>query len=337
MLEKIQSKDISVIIQGAVCKHTKQALLSVRKFLPKAEIILSTWEGNDIDGLDYDVLLLNQDPGAEIFTKSGTKHNINRQTLSTQNGLKKATREYSLKLRSDSVLLGKKFLNYFGKYQKRNEHCKILKERVLVLNWHTRIPKLPQPLLFHPSDMIMFGLTEDLINIWDIPLAQEPAFSSYFKNNPAKNPELQIKKCYTQFPAEMYIWITFLRKNNIEINMQDWTDCYDDELVKLSELSIANNLCVIDYKSQFDIVCKKYPYPHSPLVAVYHFYDWVNNYEKFCNCNVKKEFEYYLSAVAACLHKFACFLKRNRKKILRFKLGKKEKYFMLFGVYLFKK
>ena len=332
----IPSKDISVIVQGAINQYTKQSLLSIRKFLPEAEIILSTWEGSDVGGLDYDILLLNQDPGAEIFTKSGTKHNINRQILSTQNGLKKTTRKYSLKLRSDSVLLGNKFLKYFDKYNVRAKKCKILEKRVLVLNWSTRLPKVSPTLLFHPSDFFAFGLTSDLLNIWDIPLAKEPEFSSYFKNNTAKNPEFLVRSL-CKFPSEMYIWLAFLEKNGVNVNIQDYTDCLDEDLINLSELTIVNNLCVLDYKSQFDVLCKKYVHPHYPTMPVYHFVDWVKNYEKYCGVRVKKNFEYYLSGVYAFCHGIACFIQRNKKKIIRFKFGKKEKYFMLFGVYLFKK
>ncbi len=333
----IVSSDISVVVQGAIGKYTKKCLQSVRKYLPEAELILSTWEDSDVEGLEYDVLLLNPDPGAVVFTKSGAWQNHNRQILSTQNGLKKATRKYALKLRSDSVLKGTKFLNYFGKYQKRADECKILKERVLINNWHTRMPKFPQPLLFHVSDFFMFGLYEDVLNIWDIPLTKEPEHSSYFQSNVAKNPKFLDDNCYTKFHAEMYIWIEFLRKNGVEINMQDWTDCLDDKLVQLSELSIANNTCVLDYKSQFDIVCLKYPYPNYPCVSIYHFSDWVKNYEKFCGGKIQKGFEYYLSAIYAFFHSISCFIKRNKKKAIRVKFGKKEKYIMLFGEFLYRK
>lgn len=337
MPEIVYSKDISVIVQGDVCKHTQKGLLSIRRFLPDAEIILSTWEGTQVDGLEYDILLLNPDPRAEVFTKSGTKNNINRQIFSTQNGLKNATRKYALKLRSDCVLKGNKFLTYFGKYTYRNSKCKILKERVLVNTWHTRLPKQPQPLLFHPSDMFMFGLTEDLLNIWDIPLAIEPEHSMYFKNNAPVNSQYYIDGNYVRFFAEMFIWTSFLKKNNIQIEMQDWTDCLSEKMVELSELSIINNLCVLDYKSQFDIVCLKYPKPHYPRVANYHFFDWFNNYEKYCDCFVLRPYEYYISAIYAFFHKIACFLIRNKKKIIRISFKKNEKYLILLGINLYKK
>ena len=47
----INSKDISVVVQGAIDKeNTPKCLESIRKYLPDAEIILSTWEGSEVEG-----------------------------------------------------------------------------------------------------------------------------------------------------------------------------------------------------------------------------------------------------------------------------------------------
>ena len=41
----IKSEDISVVVQGAIDKvNTPKCLESIRKVLPRAEIVLSTWE-----------------------------------------------------------------------------------------------------------------------------------------------------------------------------------------------------------------------------------------------------------------------------------------------------
>ena len=64
IINGIDTNDISVVVQGAIDQiNTPKCLRSIRKRLPGAEIILSTWEGSPIDGLDYDKLVLNKDPG----------------------------------------------------------------------------------------------------------------------------------------------------------------------------------------------------------------------------------------------------------------------------------
>jgi hypothetical protein len=86
-MKNIDSKDISVVVQGPIHTQdnlTKRVLESVRTHLPNAELILSTWKGSEVDGLDCDILLLNDDPGA-----INGLNNVNRQIVSTRNGLQK--------------------------------------------------------------------------------------------------------------------------------------------------------------------------------------------------------------------------------------------------------
>ena len=89
----IDSKDISVIVQGSINKkETVKCLKSIKKILPKAEIILSTWEESDVTNLDnlYNILLLNKDPGASYYYKTETEikyNNLNRQIVSKQQEL----------------------------------------------------------------------------------------------------------------------------------------------------------------------------------------------------------------------------------------------------------
>lgn len=63
IINGIDTKDISVVVQGAVGGYTPVCLASVRKHLPESEIVLSTWKGSNVEGLDYDVLVLSDDPG----------------------------------------------------------------------------------------------------------------------------------------------------------------------------------------------------------------------------------------------------------------------------------
>ena len=133
----IKSKDISVVVQGAVDKSTKKCLNSIRKYLPQAEIILSTWEGSNLKGLKYDILVPNKDPGGVLICpKTKLYNNLNRQLLSTQNGLKKANRKYTIKFRTDFYLRGKEFLKYFDKFPIRNKQYSIYGFRSYRLGTH---------------------------------------------------------------------------------------------------------------------------------------------------------------------------------------------------------
>ena len=168
----IDSKEISVIVQGGIDKkETPKCLNSIRKILPNAEIILSTWNGADTSELDYDKVIYNEDPGTVLIEEHKsikTYNNMNRQLLSTQSGLKIANRKYSLKLRSDLILTGKGFINYFEKFQKRIDDYKLFQQKIVTSTLFTRYniksSKHHDRVLipFHISDWWFFGLTKDL-------------------------------------------------------------------------------------------------------------------------------------------------------------------------------
>ena len=288
-INNINTEDISVVVQGAIDKkNTPICLKSIRKYLPDAEIILSTWEGSEVDGLDYDILLLNKDPGNYICDEVyKIYNNVNRQILSTKNGLKKTTRKYAIKIRSDMEITGTNFLNYFGKFKKRCDECKILKERVIINNLYCANPHKIK-FLFHVSDWVFFGLTEDILNIWDIPLETE-SVALYYKNH--DRPALDLVKTWLfQYIPEQYIWSSFLRKNNIDFSFEYYTD-FNDKILELSELSFANNAVILNYE-QFGIKFLKFdPYKNDCSVQ-YNNYDFLCLYKKYCDKNYKMPLKY---------------------------------------------
>ena len=160
----LQSRDVSIVVQGVINEYTKECLLSIRKNFPNAQIILSTWVNSEIDDLDYDKVVFSEDPGASIIDDvSGTLNNVNRQIISTKSGLKQAERKYVLKTRTDIIWNDDNILNYFALYDE-GYNSKHFHNRVLICNYYTRNPSV-LPLPFHISDWIAFGLNEDIIYI----------------------------------------------------------------------------------------------------------------------------------------------------------------------------
>ncbi len=231
----IKSKDISVVVQGPIYKNeTNICLKSIRKYLPGAEIILSTWQDSDVSGLDYDVLLLNQDPGFTYTTKERTiANNCNRQIVSTKNGLKVASRKYALKIRTDFEIVNTNFIKYFGKFKKYNESYKFLKERVVQGNAFVRDPELKWKAVLHPADWWWFGLTEDLLDIYDIRLQTEKD-TNYFDDG-----------LLWQFPPEQYIWIEFLKKHGLDCKCKSYKHC-SPYLIDETYKTFVNNLIIIE-------------------------------------------------------------------------------------------
>lgn len=317
-MSNISSDQISIVVQGAIAgksdepsekRLTYRCLESLRKYLPEAEIILSTWENSDIRNLDYDILVESQDPGAwylgdqkkalsEYLQKeyrpkildnpnyTPRLNNVNRQIVSTKAGLLKASREYALKFRSDLLLEGNDFLKYFGKYKVRCEQWKILEERVLALT--SCNPNKFFPFLFHPGDWLFFGKREDVLNIWNIPLMPHPKsqenlqdcswFISYI-DKPLISEIDEYIEPLDRYAPEQYIWISFLKKYG-ELK-SDYHSDFSDQYLDISEQTIANNLILLEMR-QFRIKFIKYPFPSLAELTLYTHLDWLNLYRKYC-------------------------------------------------------
>ena len=65
--------------------------------------------------------------------KISKKNNINRQIVSTREGLKKSRTRYSLKIRTDFIVENLNFLRYFGKFGKWDSQSdlRLFDERII--------------------------------------------------------------------------------------------------------------------------------------------------------------------------------------------------------------
>ena len=282
----IDSKDISVVVQGAIDKeNTPKCLASIRKYLPDAEIILSTWKDSEVEGLDFDVLIENDDPGAILCApKFNYYNNINRQLLSTQNGLKVCNRLYSMKMRTDNILTKSDFLKYFDKFPKRCEKFKLFKKRLITLTIFSRKHfKIPNP--FRICDWVTFGLTEDVKKYYfNIDLVQEPEFSLYFETRkeliPKDNPSPYHFHRYT---TEQYYPLDCFRKFFPEIKMEHLGD-FNETVIEQSNIALANNFIFLDY-SQHGIYLKK---------AQNRWYEWSIDESKVTDVHWKGFIRHYI-------------------------------------------
>lgn len=276
MAQRPLDKDISVVIQGALSSHTPEVLSSVRRFLPESELILSTWKGADVGGLDADIVILNDDPGGCVCTRSGVVQNLNRQLVSTREGIRRASRKFVLKLRSDTSLTGTAFLNFWTRFPQREKAFALFSKRLLICSFYTRPPFWrKQAYLYHPSDWTSFGLKEDMLLLWDVPLVQEPEFSQYFrKKYPNEN--------WTKFFPEQYFLIACMAKIGVSAGVQSQRD-YSKDLAQRSQHILLNNFVILDYGKQFTIFCAKYPsiYSDSKVQSYRHFLLF---YKKYCDC-----------------------------------------------------
>lgn len=308
---KINPSDISVIVQGAVDKKlTPICLHSIRKILPRAEIVLSTWDGTDVSGLDYDKLVLNKDPGNIVIDEVyNVSNNVNRQIISTKQGLFAATKPYALKIRSDMALNGTGFIKEFCKYYFSPQPAddKIFEHRIVINNLYCANP-YKTCFSFHISDWCQFGLTTDLLNLWDIPL-ESKAQQQYFKSHP-KPPFDPMPTWIMRFIPEQYILMTCLRKNNITPGIKWYAD-RNATSRELSERIFATNIIIMDYED-FGIKFMKFDPYKWDYKKQYSNLDWMGLYKKYIDSkfvivktkkykvHLQKHYAHFMRPIKAC-------------------------------------
>lgn len=293
-----------MIVQGSIDKiNTPKCITSIRTFLPEAEIILSTWENSDTSSLDYDKLVLSEDPGAIVFDlHNGKLNNINRVLLSTKRGLEKATRPYILKLRSDLVLLNDNILNYQDNFRRIDDY-KLFKNRIYSsllfslkfenFNGSDKYHYRP----FHISDWWYFGLNEDIKKLYDVPLVEEPAFSNYFVFN---KPKPKVFLCFPyllwRMSPEQYILSSCAKNSFPNIKFNDNSD-YTPENIQQSEIIVVNNFLILD-ANQSGINNAKEEYvklnlsSHVCKDGLYYPKTWLKDYKKYCDPDYKIPFKF---------------------------------------------
>lgn len=280
----ISSRDITVVVQGPITPHnTDFCLKSIKKYLPEAKIILSTWKGSDVRGLDYDEFVESDDPGYfklrdDIFPGVIRNESANRQIVSTLAGLRKSKTKFSIKIRSDLYFKNINFLDYYEMFNKLpfDNDYKLTKERVLMLTTINPKRRFKNP--FSMSDWFYFGLTEDLINIFDIPLMSE----ENIKGDKVDG----MYSIANNYSTEQWLWLSLIFKYR-KIPFFHYLDVSGNN-IELSERYLANNSIIISAR-RAGVNSLKYPggsYAQIPCLSysgLYTFNEYKGLLNKYAN------------------------------------------------------
>jgi hypothetical protein len=227
----LRANDVSVVLAGPAREHLTTAVDAVRRILPEAELILSTWRASAPD-VDVDVLVENDDPGTLGL-------NTNRMFRSARQGVLRATRPYVLKLRTDAVLTGTGFLDWFGIAFPRNNAYRVFSERLLTLTIATRPSHRMPGYLFHPSDCVHFGRRADVRRMWSVPEIDET-------ENSTLRGISSTKRTGPQFWNEQALWLSVLRTSGYKVNYSHWGSAVTPDVITASQQSIVNNFTVLE-------------------------------------------------------------------------------------------
>lgn len=304
-MKRINFEDITAVIQGTTLENKDvnpnkdfayKCIESVKKYLPKAKIVLSTWENEKIKSdLEVEEIIFNKDPGFKPRGEdiNSKQNNVNRQIVSTINGLKKAKTKYALKFRTDFLFYDNTFLDYFDLLKNYNNDYKVLNKRILVCMFGTRKPVAKHfNLPFHVADFATFGLTEDLINLYDIPLVTEEEFDYFFIHKDIKRDTYAVNR----YNAEQSIIINFLNKNNKTLDIEFSTHV-NDKIIAQSNNYLINNFYPICFSKWGIAPMKNYLMPSSKIEDYTDYcteYEWQKMYKELIDDSFilpKKDYE----------------------------------------------
>lgn len=290
---KSDYSNITVVLQGSTLqkfngiKCVEWSVCSIRKLMPHCKIILSTWKGEDIPkNLLVDKVIYNEDPGfyTRDCTADGKKNNVNRQIVSTYAGLKEVKTPYALKLRTDFILTNLNFVQELNKFRKYNTDYRIFERRILCSMFDTRKPygeyyNLP----YHIGDLFFFGLTSDLLKLFDIPLVTKNEFTWFIDHTEIK-PDTFAKNKYN---AEQSIWMGCLRRQGKKVYCE-YSTHINDLIAKESDLFLANNFVPYSFKGFGALPLKKGLRAENRYLTYcdnYTLSEWKRLYNKCCDAN----------------------------------------------------
>jgi len=261
----MQVRDFTFVVQGPVVArppHTaRDCTRSIRQFFPECRIILSTWEGSNVTGIDCDELLLNADPGAPCDSCfPGSPYNrpnsVNRMIVSTAAGLAASHTPWSVRVRSDFVFTAASLLERDAAcrelYRKREPRWQVFEEPILCPSLYA-VDTFKQPLAYHPSDMLHVGRTTDLQQLWNVPLMTLGQLT-FCTHNDLDNHEYRLAM---QFVPEQWIWLGCLSRAGIACHTPAWYYQFSPAIEHDSTRLLLNNFMVVDYRdcgvaSRFD-------------------------------------------------------------------------------------
>lgn len=261
-------------------KVIERAISNIRLLYPGAKILLSTWEGQDASDLDYDALHFSKDPGPNITRyerdDEPAYENMNRQIVSTINGLRQVKTKYAVKLRSDNILHSDKMLELYDYFPKRSEKFRFTKDRILSSNMWAQEYAGGFPMPYFVSDFFHFGRTEDLIDLWSVDLESDYTVRSSLSGH----------RQYSEYPwpricVEQKLFSSFLKKHT-NIDFRHKHDIFRGNKT-LSDHCIANNLIIVEAELLGLEVLERTKQENDHSGRFYSHLRWQQLYQRHCD------------------------------------------------------
>lgn len=278
-------KKFGVVVQGPIIRENEFTLETVdlyRTLFNGAEIILSTWEGEN--GCELQRI---KDLGVEVVVNGkpecSGQSNINLQIVSSMSGIERARDlgvEYVLKTRTDQRIYAPnvaQFLYNITEVFPVRGGNGLQKKRIVGVSLNTFKYRL-----YGLSDMVIYGDVDDMAIYWGVDLDLR-VFREEFIGGVGKS----LRRFAEWRVCEVYLATEFLRKIG---HVPEWT-------LSDSWKAFSNHFCIVD-KEQLDLFWPKYnrleyrsvTYEEFNTKQELTFRDWLNLYNDLGNISAPEHF-----------------------------------------------
>jgi len=282
MASTINSDQITVVIQGNIRPETVDVAASVRRVLPGAAVVLSTFEqeADKAAGIAVDRLVLSTDPGpmpGYTRSKVAGPNNINRQIVSTQVGFAVVTTPFALKLRSDAILVNDNFIALF-----EGVHRASPKPRIVASSFFTRHPCGISGYTYHVSDWFHFGHTDHLKDLWSAKLMSVHDATWFDNRRHEWTSTPSARRFRGRFTPEQHICVQYAKRHGYVT--PDYFNHRHPAIVEDAKRFLANEF-IIDTPSQLGFVLPKYQHveksAYQRMDCVF-YRDWLMLFDIYC-------------------------------------------------------
>lgn len=256
---------LDIVIQGQYTEYTDLIVDSYLKIPFVNTIIVSCWEDNKVPKENRRVLhVRNQYP------ESPGTDNRNLQIVSSLNGLKKCQTNFSIKTRSDQKFSYDSMMKMFDFFMEHNQSnvqyqydSTKPKNKILVAGIYPG-------LLFCPRDHIFWGHTDDLIELFNIPLEK------YGFIDKVRVPKYLLWKYYDHFiRTETYIGTHYCSNFDETLNrflLKPEEHLYDGAIYWYYAKDFSDRITPLIFKS-FSKDCINFDWPCKPGFTIESYLD----------------------------------------------------------------
>ena len=271
------SEKFAVIIQGPIKENSdflKHTLKIYKKIFKNSLIIVSTWEDENkelIEELNDENIHIIISDDKEI---KKSRSNINKQIISTNvalNFAKTQNVKYCLKTRTDQRIYNNNLETFLISLLKTFpvKENKLIKSRILVPPMGTF-----KFFLYHLTDLMMFGETQDLINYWD-----KESYDVGLKKMGLNEKKFFIND--TPLCPETFLCSRFIGKieDNVVWDLENWWRCLRDYFCIIDNSSLDS----LWFKYEWEVEYRYLKTYSDKISRTIDFHEWLSLYNNSKN------------------------------------------------------